>query len=177
MSSTSTHAPTDEMEKPPKFTRRVELKRGQFAAFLLMATIPLLAVLRVFGDRDQTVEAAAGELTMNVQAPKLARYGNPVQVRLKVASDGATSAGERRLRIELAESYLERFSDVSPRPEFQGSTDGNETLTSNLAGGKHELEVTIDLTPEKYGWAEGKARAVLDTGGSVELVWSTFVFP
>lgn len=175
----SSPAPEKEtMEKPPQFPRRVQLKPGQFTAFLIMAVIPLMAVLRMLGDREQTLEARADGLTMSLEAPKLARYGNPVRVRLKVVTDRAgPGAAGRQMKIAIAERYLERFSDVSLRPAFQGSTSGDEVLVRGITEGQRELEVTIDLTPEKYGWAEGKARAGLDTGGSVELAWRTFVFP
>lgn len=173
----TSHAPEAEvMEKPPKFARRVELKRGQFIAFLLMAMIPVLAVFRVLGDRTHALQANAGELKLSVEAPSIARYGNPVQVHVTIAL-GDSAEERRRLTLGISEAYLQRFSEMSSRPPVHESTGGHAVFVTEVAKGAREVSVTIDLTPEAYGWAEGRARASVDTGQSVELAWRTFVFP
>lgn len=168
---------SETMETPPKFSRRVELKRGQFIAFLVMALIPVLAVSRVLGDREQKLEAKDGGLRLAVEAPALARYGNPVRVQLTVALESSDSTTGRRLVLAVPESYLKRFSAVSARPLLNDSTGGEAVLARDVGVTAREVAVTIDLTPEMHGWGKGRARATLDSGERVEVEWRTFVFP
>jgi hypothetical protein len=112
----------DGPETPPCFQRRVVLGGWQLEGLLTMASVPLLALAQMLGDRVSSHRIEQNGWVLNAEVPACARDGHAVQITVSLHRPGGVSptavAG-----LELSPDYVARFSEVRRRPVVFARTD------------------------------------------------------
>ena len=124
------------------------MRRGLFG---LLCLIPLLALLNVFGQRPQTLHAAASAADIEVYAPKRVRSGVLFQARFRVTAREEL----KKATLVLDPGWLESMTlnTLEPAPVNEGSDDGR--LTFELGhiprGQSHLLFMQFQVNPTNVG--------------------------
>jgi hypothetical protein len=158
----------DGPENPPPFQRRVVLGGWQSAGLFAMASVPLLALAQLLGDRVSSHRLEHDGWVLNAEVPACARDGHAVQITVSLHRAEGTAPAPVAA-VELSPDYVARFSDVKRRPVVFARLEKNAEPPLS--------PVTIDLTPSRYGRARGRLGVTTETGERLELELNTFVFP
>jgi hypothetical protein len=105
------------------------------ALLLCVTTIPVLALLNVFGQHPSTSSAAGPAASLAVTAPARLRSGLIFQVRVKVVARREI----KQLQLDFDEGWWESMSvnSIQPEPSSQNSHDGQVLLSyGSLPAGK-----------------------------------------
>jgi hypothetical protein len=155
----------------PHQISRLRLATGQRIGLSLMALVPLLALVGVFGERRESREAAHGSLVLRAEEPTRLRYRQRMTLDLSVANRGTAIVDDVRVRLDS--SYLARFSNVSITPST--GPDGAVSLGALAPGGSARLAVTLE--GERSGTHHGLATATDAAGDTTRLMLTATVFP
>lgn len=138
------------------------------ALVTLLAVVPVLALLGVFGQRPSTSRAEAVPASLAVSVPSSLRGGLLYQahfvVEAKQSLDDAT--------IVLDQDWLDGMTvnTIEPSPVNEASRNGRLALSLGHlpAGARHELFMDFQVNPTTVG---GRTlRAELDDGGQTIAV-------
>jgi len=164
------------LEPPPDFRRKVLVSWPQRFGLGAVLLIPLLSLFGVLGDRRLIANATSADLRVRVESPRCARYGNSVRLKIQVVLLGGNNP-RRAVEIGLPQSYLDRFISIHVDPASARQNSRERVVLPALAPGQTDLDVVVDLTPERYGWARGIVRVGIASGETVEIGLKTFIFP
>lgn len=160
-------------EKAPQRGRRLLFTSAQLIGAAALLAVPVLALCGLLGDSREVLVAHHDGLTLRADTCARARNGNAMQMRLTL--EGAGLAG-RQVRIDVSSEYLSPFVNLMTQPSATGVSGEAVTFVQDMpAAGA--ASVILDLTPDGYGWARGRVRAVADSGATVELPLKTFILP
>ena len=146
------------------------MHRIELVGIILLALLPLLAVLGVFGPASGEGQASGGQLQVRVEHPTLMRFQNLERLRIVVTNEGAESVQD--IRIAIDPDYVEAFSGASfePQPDQPYSFE-----VAELRPGEQRL-FTTELTANEFGRHEG--RLTFESPGAAGTAqFHTFVFP
>ena len=155
---------------PPQTRRRIAFTGKQRIGIPILALIPLLALLGVFGESSTTVEARSGALAVSVRYPVRFRYRQTEALQIVVRNVSSRAIDTIDVAIDTA--YLTRFTGVHLTPEpktafvvqFTGVKPGEQRL------------IASELQGERYGRHRG--RIVVSTpNDSIVTILRTLVFP
>jgi hypothetical protein len=124
------------------------VRRGLFA---LLAVIPVLALLNLFGQRPQTTEAEAAPALLEVQSPTRVRGGLLYDARFRItARDGLQKA-----TLVLDRGWAEgmTINTIEPAPVSEASADGRLSLELGHvpAGESYVLYMAFQVNPTTVG--------------------------
>jgi hypothetical protein len=159
-----------EPPRPPTTRTRLALTRKQYLGLPLLATIPVLALFGVFGERRADASSASHVLEMRVRYPSRFRYRQIESLDVTVRNISGRTLDTVSVSIDTA--YITRFSNVriepAPREPFVVVLIHLRPMESRL--------VTAELWGAQYGSHSGRisASAQADT---VSTLVNTFVFP
>jgi hypothetical protein len=159
-----------EPPQPPAATPRIALTRKQCIGIPLLASIPLLALLGVFGEQRVATRATSRALEMRVVYPSRFRYRQIETLDITVRNVSGRTLDT--VTISLDTAYVTRFSSVrihpSPGTPYVIAETHVKPLESRL--------VHAELWGERYGSHRGEivGAASADT---VRQQIRTFVFP
>lgn len=154
----------------PSIIRRIALTRKQWIGIPILAAIPVLTLLGVFGERAATTRASSRSLALVVRYPERFRYRQlqPLHVTIRNVSNRVLDT----VWVWLDTSYVSRFSSVridpAPRSAFV-------VPLAMVAPGESRL-VAAELWGEQYGVHHGLIMA-RSTSESVSVAIRTVVFP
>jgi hypothetical protein len=157
----------------PSVDRRLRVDSRQGAAWLLLALVPMLALVGAFGQQVAIVEAGAGELDIRVEYPERTRYRLTELLVVEVTP----RSDLEQVEVAIASDYLDRFASVSATPEIHAIRDGEALMDVGSVTGGTTRRITVELQADRYwlsdGWLE------IRSGGAVlqRIVLRTFVFP
>lgn len=171
----SSNAQLSRPESPPELKRRILLSFHQCVGGGLLLLIPLLALGNLLGDRSRSIEVRGDEVVAHADFPEGARYGSPVQLVLTLHLSPGDPA--REVRVLVQGGYLEHFIQIHALPEIHEVRGEEYVFRLHRRGNERELTLRIDLTPAKFGWAEGRLRIERDGRAALEVPLRTFVFP
>lgn len=155
---------------PPQTRRRIAFTGKQRIGIPLLALIPVLALLGVFGERSTTVQARSASLAASVQYPVRFRYRQTEALQIVVRNISPRVIDTIEVSIDTA--YLTRFTGVRLTPEPK--TAFMVQLTG-VKPGEQRL-VASELQGERYGRHHG--RIVVSTpNDSLVVNVRTLVFP
>jgi hypothetical protein len=124
------------------------VRRGLFG---LLCLLPLLALLNVFGQRPQTLQAAASGADVEVYAPERVRSGVLFQARFRVTARQEL----KKATLVLDPGWLESMTlnTIEPAPVNEGSDDGRLTLELGHIprGQSHLLFMQFQVNPTNVG--------------------------
>jgi hypothetical protein len=107
----------------------------------LVAVIPVLALLNVFGQRPTVTSAQAPAADLKVTAPARLRSGLIFQVRVEVAAHEAISSPQ----LIFSQGWWESMSEnsVEPNPSDESSSNGRVVFTYPKLEAGHKLIVWL----------------------------------
>lgn len=164
------HRVDDGPPEAPKSDGRISLTAKQVVGLPLLAAVPLLALLGVFGERAATAVARSNAVEVTVTYPARFRYRQVEPLRVAVRNTSANTLDTVLVSFDTA--YIARFSSVRFDPAV---TSAFVVPVSHLAAGASGL-VSVELWGEQYGRHGGRI-VVTARGDSLSVPISTFVFP
>ena len=156
--------------EPPEVPLRVSLTIRQWIGLPLIAAIPLLAILGLFGERAADVTAHSASLSVRVTYPVRFRYRQVQQLRVTVRNNSPATLDTVLVSFDTA--YISRFSNVrfDPSP-IAAFVVPIRRLAPGAVG-----DAFAEVYGEQYGRNRGRI-VVTTRGDSVVIPVSTFVFP
>ena len=161
--------------QPPEGGRILRFHATQAIGVPLLAIIPILALLSVFGASHTAETANASSLAVEVLYPTRFRYKTIHELHVTVRNQGDVPLQD--VSVWIDKSYLNAFSTVSftPSPQRVTSDAYLFELGEIVPGDARTLDGIVQA--EDYWWhtgrvtvdAEGEPQATLDVG--------TFTFP
>jgi hypothetical protein len=147
------------------------------ALLCLIAGLPILALLNVFGQHPTTTSASSPAVSVNVTAPSRLRSGLIFQVRIQVAAH----RNIKELELVFDRGWWESMSVNSsvPEPSEESSSDGRVVFDYGGlgAGHSHVSWIYFQVNPTNVG----KRQENIDVkDGETELVQlrrSITIFP
>ncbi|HEY5062031.1 MAG TPA: hypothetical protein VII52_10875 [Gemmatimonadaceae bacterium] len=155
---------------PPTVERRVVLTAKQRIGVPLIAAVPLLALLGLFGESSNTASVRSASLEVRASYPTRFRYRQIQALRVDVRNISRVTLDTVMVSVDTA--YVSRFSSVRFDP---APTAAYVVPLTHLRPGEHGL-VSAELWGEQYGRHRGRI-TVTAPGDSVAISISTFVFP
>jgi hypothetical protein len=117
----------------------------------LVAIVPLLALLNVFGQRPHIETAAAAPAVLEVYATSHLRGGLLVEARFTVTA----KRDLKQATLELDRGWMEgiTINTIEPSPVSEGSHDGRLVLELGHipAGQKYVLYMQVQVNPTNVG--------------------------
>jgi hypothetical protein len=156
--------------EPPVVTPRLVLTRKQYFGIPLLAVIPALTLLGVFGEQREATRATSRSLEMRVVYPSRFRY-RQIQ-SLDITLRNVSGRTLDTVTVSLDTAYIARFSSVRIDPEPKTAF---VIAMTNVKPQEARL-VHAELWGERYG----SHRAEIIGAASADTVRQqihTFVFP
>ena len=129
-------------------TRNLWLRR---ALLCLIAVLPLLALLNVFGQHPTTTSASSSVVSVDVTAPSRLRSGLIFQVRIQVTAH----RNIKELALVFDRGWWESMSVNStvPEPSEESSSDGRVVFDYGQlgAGHSHVSWIYFQVNPTNVG--------------------------
>ena len=156
--------------QPPATTRRFALTGKQKVGLPLMAAVPLLCLLGVFGETGARTTAISSLLEVAIRYPARFRYRQVQALEISVRNRSARTIDT--VHVSLDTAYITRFSSVriEPTPQRAFVVD-----LVHVQPGESRL-VDAELWGQAYGRHNGRI-VVSANGDSAIATISTFVFP
>ena len=121
------------------------------ALLCLVAALPVLALLTVFGQHPTVSNAHAAAADLKITAPSRLRSGLIFQVRVQVLAHRAISTPQ----LSFSQGWWESMSEnsISPNPTDQTSSNGRVVLTYGKLSAGHALIVWLyfQVNPTNVG--------------------------
>ena len=146
-------------------------------ALTLVAAIPILGLLNVFGQRTAITEGRANQASLLIDSPTRVRGGVIFTTRIVMASN----VGLADARLSLAPGWFQgmTFNGIVPQPSMQLSMGDWVVLDFGKVAAKQPFSVWISwqTNPTNYG-RRGEDAALYDGGTRLVPVHRTLtVFP
>lgn len=163
------------LPQPPDMKRRIRMYPMQWIGMVLIALIPVLALLGVFGEQRAQVSASSSALSLDVDYPLNYRYRvhNPLTITVRNTSQQAYET----VTIAISTDYISPFADSKFEPELQRLTDAAyEVDLDDVQPGETRL-VTVVLEGQEYGRHAGAITASAEGAAAARVDVATFVLP
>ncbi|HEY2377342.1 MAG TPA: hypothetical protein VGH98_15300 [Gemmatimonadaceae bacterium] len=155
---------------PPASDRRLALTRKQWVGLPLIAAVPILTLLGLFGERRGELHTTSASVAVDVVYPERFRYRQVEALDITVRN--RTSHVIDTLHVWIDTAYVTRFSTVQIEPEPDIAYD---VALTRLRPGEARL-VVAELWGERYGRHQGRIVVSTRSDSAVAAI-STFVFP
>ena len=154
----------------PRLRPRFRMHRNELAGLLVIAVLPFLAIMGIFGPRAERARAWSSALVLDVEYPGRFRRGMTQRLEATVSNRSPVLMPKVTLRFERA--YLGAFGVISVMPDV---TEPYVIELPNLQSGESR-PVVIELEAERYGRHRGQLTATYGSN-SVAATLTTLVFP
>jgi hypothetical protein len=165
--------PSDRSAPPPapEMPRRTRLYPFQRVGLPLLALIPVLALLEVFGEARRQTHAATSTFAVEVDHPTRLRTGQESSIEVVVRNLSPDTLDT--VRVIFDQPFLHRFSNLSmmPSPDSRGAV---EVPGIEPAGVRRLL---VELEAARVGRGDGILSVATGAGDSVAIWIETFVLP
>jgi hypothetical protein len=161
--------------EPPEIKRRLQLNATQLIGIPLLALMPLLALLGVFGLAQGEARSEQGSLALRVSYPERTRYSMTQPLVIEVRNIGTVSLDTVVVRLDT--DYLSAFSQVELTPTpTRVTAEVYEVTLSDIQPGETRI-VSTDVQAHAYWRQRGSISATPGGGEATGVMVSTFVFP
>jgi hypothetical protein len=155
--------------------RRRRQARPRWLGMLVIALIPVLALLNVFGQRPETSSAASATARLRVYAPDHARSGIVYAARFTVEA----LRNLKRATLVLDPGWAEQYTvnGIVPQPLSEGSDNGKLTFVlGHISKGRHYTTfVSLQVNPTNLGqrdqrvWLYDGARRLIEIKRTITI--------
>ena len=154
----------------PGMRRHIRLYPHQWVGIPILALLPVLAVLGVFGQTGDARTSTGPVLEIRAEYPSRMRYKTLGDIAVRVGNRSGTPLDS--VIVNLEESHLAGFSNVTFTPQ---ANEAHRVTLGRLDPGE-EGSVAVEVTAERYGrWTGAIVAAAGSDTAAVEV--STLVFP
>jgi hypothetical protein len=163
------------LPQPPDMKRIIRMYPMQRIGMGLIALIPILALLGVFGETRAQANASNAAFSVSVDYPINYRYRvhNPLTVRLHNTSQQAYAT----VTVAFSTDYISPFTSSQFEPELDRMTgEAYEVDLNDVQPGETRI-VTVVLEGQEYGAHSGVITATAEGAGAAQVGVATFVFP
>jgi len=167
--------PQTELPKPPQVVRKVRLYAFQYVGLPLLLSIPVLALLGVFGHGPVTTQQANTGLALTVEYLPRCRY--KLIDTMMVSVQNQTDTALPSVLVSFSRAYVDQFSNLSFSPAAARITDqAYEVQLRDLLPAETQV-VALELKCEQYGHHTGHITAEAEGMAAVSVEIQTFTFP
>jgi hypothetical protein len=149
---------------------RIRLTRKQWIGVPVLALVPILALLGVFGDRQKTIAITSPSLGITINYPERMRYRQSELLEISVLNRGQRALDTVLVSVDT--SYLSRFIGVRGTPP--PTTDFSVPLFDVHPGESRLL--SVELTGNRY-WRHPATVSATTGRERTTVAFSTLVFP
>lgn len=161
---------SNEPPMPPVIPGRLLMRHSELVGVILLAVLPLCALLGVFGPASERATATSGVLKLEVRYPARLRFHLDERIVIRVTNE--SQAALDTVTLNFSESYFHAFSALTFTPDL----DRAHVIELEALSPAETRTVTVELTAERYGITHGTV--VAETGDTrVAVPLSTIVFP
>jgi len=150
------------------------VRRGLLA---LLAAVPVLALTNLFGQRPQTLTAAAPAARLQVYAPGRVRSGLLYSARFRIDAHATL----RRATLVLDPGWVEGMAvnTIEPSPVNETSNDGRLSLDLGriAAGSAYVLYMQFQVNPTNVGHRAASVSLIANGRQVVRVRRSITIFP
>jgi hypothetical protein len=157
------------IKQPPDLPRKFRMYPTQAIGLLLIAILPILALMGIFEPKQSTTSGRSTSLAVDLQFPKRVPYSTNSTMRVKVTNTSSIVLDS--VDVEIDTSYLAAYDQVALSPQADRSF--GVVLNSLQPGEKRE--VRIDMMGKEVGTHEGVI-FVRTAKEQIRLPLSTTVF-
>lgn len=159
------------LPEPPEVDRRIRIPPHRAVGLALIALVPVLALIGLFGERWSTSDIAGGAVAVQVEYPTRYHYKMLNSITATVTNRSARPIDTVVVRLDSA--YALRFSTVVFTPAAERAY---AVPLTDVAPGEARL-VVIELQGERYGRHTGSLRFESTTGDTLAVPLRTVIFP
>lgn len=163
------------MPEAPVIERQLVIHPVQAAGILCILLLPVLALLGLFGESFDRVNASSSDLALDIEYSTRYRYKmiNDLNVLVTNESDQTIPT----LTVRFSRDYIDQFSTVTFTPSVNHIThDVYVVELTNVAAGESSA-ITVELQGERYGEHRGTVSASGDGLETAAAELTTFIFP
>lgn len=171
MSYWSPNAPSP--PEPPEMERRVGAHRVEAIGVALLAFLPLLAILNVFGPRTATLTHETDAIAIELTYPARYRFRVSAQVAMTLQNRTAQALP---VEVRISRDYLDAFSEVGFTPDAAAVTDDVYVVRLDLPPGEGRA-INVSLQGERYWLRRGSVTVAPQGGEPVRFDLRTWIFP
>lgn len=154
---------------PPEIPRQAKLYPYQWIGLAVIALVPIIAGIGLFGESWKQLRAASGALDVAVSYPDRLRYWQVNQIEVQVRNLSAAPLDSVRVSIDSA--FGMRFATLASQPAFEEAFQ----LAIPRIPPHQTRPVVIEIRADRYGRHSGTLTiAAADT---VRVPLSILVFP
>jgi hypothetical protein len=154
---------------PPYVRRQARLYPYQWIGHAILAILPVVAAVGLFGESFTTTRASAGSLEVAVSYPDRLRYWQVNQIEVHVRNVSAAPLDSVRVSIDSA--FALRFANLMAQPNFDESFE----VAIPQVPPNRTRTVLIEMRADRYGRHSGTLTiAAADT---VRVPLSIMIFP
>jgi hypothetical protein len=155
----------------PDIERRVRFYPRQLVGLVILATIPVLAMLGLLDAGQHQVAGTTPALEVEVEYPARMRVsGHEV---LRIVATNRTGSPLEGVRVLLPDSYMAAFA---AREVVQEATPDYVVTFPPIEPGRSRT-VQVALLAERFGRHEGPIRVVPAAGDTLILALRTLILP
>ena len=161
--------------QPPEIKRTLQFHLTQLIGVPLLAVLPVLALLGVFGTTRGEASAQSAALELHVEYPTRSRYKviNAIEVSVRNLTEQPLST----VTVSFDETYISKFSNVQFTPSVKTVTDEVYRVElSDLQPGETQL-VSVEVQAEEYGAHRGTIKVAAGEAEAAQVDLATIVFP
>lgn len=155
----------------PDMERRVRLYPRQAAGLIVLALVPILAMLGLAGEHRTERAAASSMLQVTVEYPTRMRVTRHGVLRIEATNRSGGHLGP--VRVLLPASYRSGFAD---RELTRTATPDGEIVLPAL-GPREAGTVQVDLLAHRAGRHTGPLRVIPAEGEPLTIPLRTFILP
>jgi hypothetical protein len=155
----------------PDMERRVRFYPRQAVGLIVLALIPILAMLGLAGEHRTEHAAASSVLQVTVEYPTRMRVTRHGVLRLEATNRSGGHLGP--VRVLLPASYRSAFAD---RELTRTATPDGEIVLPALGAGEAGT-AQVDLLAHRAGRHHGTLRVIPVEGDTVTIPLRTFILP
>jgi hypothetical protein len=155
----------------PDIERRVRLYPRQALGLILLATVPILAMLGLLSERQTRDVAATPSLQVEAEYPTRLRVTRHAVLRVEATNRSGSTLD--RVRVLLPEPWAVGFAD---RELARAATADGEIAFPPLGPGESRT-VHVDLLAHRPGRHRGTLRVIPSPGDTLTLALSTLILP
>ena len=154
---------------PPHVARQAKLYPYQWIGLAILAVLPIVAAVGLFGESFTTTRASAGALEVAVTYPDRLRYWQVNQIEVHVRNVSAAPLDS--VHVSLDSAFALRFANLTSLPTFDESF---RIAIPQLPPGRTRT-VLIEMRADRYGRHSGTLTiSAIDT---LRVPLSVMIFP
>ncbi len=148
----------------------VQWHRAELIGFIVLATLPILAVFGAFGPTLDEGHVDADGVRIAVEYPARMRFHTVEHLVVRVRNNGSVPL--TGVHISFSSTYIQGFTDVVFTPDVE---QAYSVALEHVLPNQSAL-MSVQLKADEYGWHSGDV-SITHNGQQLSVPIKTFIFP